>query len=265
MPNCSRSHWLNARFHAASAAAVNQVGAGHAAGVQQLVQIMLHQKVKKERTAAQADQGPRRADGVDEFLYARKVRRIQHKHRHIVKTCRRVRQRLLLFAVVRGGAGGNGCRDFCLIVQRNIRVFGVRGIRREAAEPHFQQVQQGIRARRALRQILQQVCQRLQCLGVVCGGNGLRGHGQLHPTVLRAGRHIPAGMLPVQVGKNRSQRAGGVAVGILRLPAARRNIPCPRQNSFRHGERGDANLRRIGAGTGSGIRHTVQQTGQCRL
>ena len=55
---------------AVPAAAVNQVGAGHAAPGQKLVQIVLHEQLQKERPAAQGAQGVFGMDGIKKLLDA---------------------------------------------------------------------------------------------------------------------------------------------------------------------------------------------------
>ena len=65
---------------AVPAAAVNQVGAGHVAPGQKLVQIVLHEQLQKERPAAQGAQGVFGVNGIKELLDAGKIGGVEQKN-----------------------------------------------------------------------------------------------------------------------------------------------------------------------------------------
>lgn len=77
---------------AVPAAAVNDVGPGQAAAVQQLVHVVLHEQFQKERTAAEGTQGTLGVDGVDEPLDAGKVGGVEQERRFPAQLCGSVQQ-----------------------------------------------------------------------------------------------------------------------------------------------------------------------------
>ena len=77
---------------AVPAAAVNDVGPGQAAAVQQLVHVVLHEQFQKERTAAEGTQGTLGMDGVDEPLDAGKVGGVEQERRFPAQLCGSVQQ-----------------------------------------------------------------------------------------------------------------------------------------------------------------------------
>ena len=74
------------------AAAVNDVGPGQAAAVQQLVHVVLHEQFQKERTAAEGPQSTLGVDGVDEPLDAGKVGGVEQERRFPAQLCGSVQQ-----------------------------------------------------------------------------------------------------------------------------------------------------------------------------
>ena len=64
---------------AVSAAAVEQIRPAHAAGEKKLVRIVLHEQLQKERPAAERAECLVGSHGVQKFLYAGNIRRIQQK------------------------------------------------------------------------------------------------------------------------------------------------------------------------------------------
>lgn len=74
------------------AAAVNDVGPGQAAAIQQLVHVVLHEQFQKERTAAEGPQGTLGMDGVDEPLDAGKVGGVEQERRFPAQLCGSVQQ-----------------------------------------------------------------------------------------------------------------------------------------------------------------------------
>ena len=74
------------------AAAVNDVGPGQAAAVQQLVRVVLHEQFQKERTAAEGPQSTLGVDGVDEPLDAGKVGGVEQERRFPAQLCGSVQQ-----------------------------------------------------------------------------------------------------------------------------------------------------------------------------
>ena len=77
---------------AVPAAAVNDVGPGQTAAVQQLVHVVLHEQFQKERTAAEGPQGTLGMDGVDEPLDAGKVGGVEQERRFPAQLCGSVQQ-----------------------------------------------------------------------------------------------------------------------------------------------------------------------------
>ena len=72
-------HGVRQEHIAVSAAGIEQVRPPDAAEGQQLVGVMLHRKLQKERAAPQGTQRLFRCDSVDEFLDTGKIRRVEKK------------------------------------------------------------------------------------------------------------------------------------------------------------------------------------------
>ena len=196
---------------AVPAAAVDQVGTGHAASGQKLVQIVLHEQLQKERPAAQGAQGVFRMDGIKELLDAGKIGGIEQKNVLLAKILLLLKKRLaqvgdVVCLHIFADTSGDGCGGLGVIEQRNIRAFAGKGAGRKTAELRFQQTQQRVdplRLRLKIRQALAQLAH-----GICIDGSGKRLllPWQLQAAILRLGGHHPAGVRTVQVGEHRAKR-----------------------------------------------------------
>ena len=150
---------------AVSAAAVDQVGAGHAAPGQKLVQIVLHEQLQKERPAAQGAQGVFGMDSIKELLDAGKISGIEQKDVLLAKILLLLKKCLaqvgdVVCLHIFADARRNGCGGLGVVKQRNIRAFAGKGAGRKTAELRFQQTQQRVdplRLRLQIRQTLLQL------------------------------------------------------------------------------------------------------------
>ena len=193
---------------AVSAAAVDQVGAGHAAPGQKLVQIVLHEQLQKERPAAQGAQGFFGMDSIKELLDAGKISGIEQKGVLLAKILLLLKKRLAqvgdvvclhIFADTRR----NGCGGLGVIKQGNIRAFAGKGAGRKTTELRFQQTQQRVDPLRLRLQIRQALAQLAHGICIDGSGKRLLLPWQLQAAVLRLRRHHPAGVRTVQVGEHR--------------------------------------------------------------
>ena len=196
---------------AVPAAAVNQVGAGHAAPGQKLVQIVLHEQLQKERPAAQGAQGVFGMDGIKKLLDAGKISGIEQKSVLLAKILLLLKKCLAqvgdvvclhIFADTRR----NGCGGLGVVKQRNIRAFAGKGAGRKTTELRFQQTQQRVDPLRLRLQIRQTLLQLAYNICIDGSGKRLLLPWQLQAAVLRLRRHHPAGVRTVQVGEYRVQR-----------------------------------------------------------
>ena len=196
---------------AVPAAAVNQVGAGHAAPGQKLVQIVLHEQLQKERPAAQGAQGVFGMDSIKELLDAREISGIEQKSVLLAKILLLLKK---CFAQVGdvvclhifADARRNGCGGLGVVKQGNIRAFAGKGAGRKTAELRFQQTQQRVDPLRLRLQIRQALAQLAHGICIDGSGKRLLLPWQLQTAVLRLRRHHPAGVGTVQVGEHRVQR-----------------------------------------------------------
>ena len=150
---------------AVPAAAVDQVGAGHAAPGQKLVQIVLHEQLQKERPAAQGAQGVFGMDSIKKLLDAGKISGIEQKSVLLAKILLLLKKCLaqvsdVVCLHIFADARRNGCGGLGVVKQRNIRAFAGKGAGRKTAELRFQQTQQRVdplRLRLQIRQTLLQL------------------------------------------------------------------------------------------------------------
>ena len=150
---------------AVSAAAVDQVGAGHAAPGQKLVQIVLHEQLQKERPAAQGAQSVFGMDSIKKLLDAGKIGGIEQKNVLLTKILLLLKKCLaqvgdVVCLHIFADARRNGCGGLGVVKQRNIRAFAGKGAGRKTAELRFQQTQQRVdplRLRLQIRQTLLQL------------------------------------------------------------------------------------------------------------
>ena len=196
---------------AVPAAAVNQVGAGHAAPGQKLVQIVLHEQLQKERPAAQGAQGVFGMDGIKELLDAGKISGIEQKNVLPAKILLLLKKRLaqvgdVVCLHIFADARRNGCGGLGVVKQGNIRAFAGKGAGRKTAELRFQQTQQRVDPLRLRLQIRQALAQLAHGICIDGSGKRLLLPWQLQTAVLRLRRHHPAGVGTVQVGEHRVQR-----------------------------------------------------------
>ena len=212
------------------AAAVNDVGPGQAAAVQQLVHVVLHEQFQKERTAAEGPQGTLGMDGVDEPLDAGKVGGVEQERRFPAQLCGSVQQgKGVGLLQVLADAGRQSRRQLELVVERNIPVLVPRGAGRQGAALGFQQAQQRVCLRRAELQAGELPRQLLIELPVNgCGDVRRILHGVVQGTVRAGSRDGIPGVLPVQVAENGAQgpaagagRFGGGGVGGHRQAAGK--------------------------------------------
>ena len=196
---------------AVSAAAVDQVGAGHAAPGQKLVQIVLHEQLQKERPAAQGAQGVFGMDGIKKLLDAGKISGIEQKSVLLAKILLLLKKCLaqvgdVVCLHIFADARRNGCGGLGVVEQRNIRAFAGKGAGRKTAELRFQQTQQRVDPLRLRLQIRQALAQLAHGICIDGSGKRLLLPWQLQAAVLRLRRHHPAGVRTVQVGEHRVQR-----------------------------------------------------------
>ena len=215
---------------AVPAAAVNDVGPGQAAAVQQLVHVVLHEQFQKERTAAEGPQGTLGMDGVDEPLDAGKVGGVEQERRFPAQLCGSVQQgKGVGLLQVLADAGRQSCRQLELVIEGNIPVLFPRGAGRQGAALGFQQAQQRVCLRWAELQAGELPRQLLIELPVNGGGDVRRIlHGVVQGTVRAGSRDGIPGVLPVQVAENGAQgpaagagRFGGGGVGGHRQAAGK--------------------------------------------
>ena len=193
------------------AAAVNQVGAGHAAPGQKLVQIVLHEQLQKERPAAQGAQGVFGMDSIKELLNAGKIGGIEQKNVLLTKILLLLKKRLaqvgdVVCLHIFADARRNGCGGLGVVEQRNIRAFAGKGAGRKTTELRFQQTQQRVDPLRLRLQIRQALAQLAHGICIDGSGKRLLLPWQLQAAVLWLRRHHPAGVRTVQVGEHRVQR-----------------------------------------------------------
>ena len=156
---------IGQQYIAVPAAAVDQVGSGHAAPGQKLVQIMLHEQFQKERPAAQGAQGIFGMDGIKELLDAGEIGGIEQKNVLLAKILLLLKKCLaqvgdVVCLHIFADARRNGCGGLGVVKQRNIRAFAGKGAGRKTAELRFQQTQQRVdplRLRLQIRQTLLQL------------------------------------------------------------------------------------------------------------
>ena len=196
---------------AVPAAAVDQVGAGHAAPGQKLVQIVLHEQLQKERPAAQGAQGVFGMDGIKKLLNAGKIGGIKQKNVFLTKILLLLKKRFaqigdVVCLHIFADARRNGCGGLGVVKQRNIRAFAGKGAGRKTAELRFQQTQQRVDPLRLRLQIRQALLQLAYSICIDGSGKRLLLPWQLQAAVLRLRRHHPAGVGTVQVGEHRVQR-----------------------------------------------------------
>ena len=193
---------------AVPAAAVNQVGAGHAAPGQKLVQIVLHEQLQKERPAAQGAQGVFGMDSIKELLDAGKIGGIEQKNVLLAKILLLLKKRFaqvgdVVCLHIFADARRNGCGGLGVVKQRNIRAFAGKGAGRKTTELRFQQTQQRVDPLRLRLQIRQALAQLAHGICIDGSGKRLLLPWQLQAAVLRLRRHHPAGVRTVQVGEHR--------------------------------------------------------------
>ena len=196
---------------AVPAAAVNQVGAGHAAPGQKLVQIVLHEQLQKERPAAQGTQGVFGMDGIKKLLDAGKISGIEQKNVFLTKILLLLEKRFaqvgdVVCLHIFADARRNGCGGLGVVKQRNIRAFAGKGAGRKTTELRFQQTQQRVDPLRLRLQIRQALAQLAHGICIDGSGKWLLLPWQLQAAVLRLRRHHPAGVGTIQVGEHRVQR-----------------------------------------------------------
>ena len=134
---------------AVSAAGIKQIRPPDAAEGQQLVGVMLHRKLQKERAASQRTQRLFRCDRVYELLDAGKIRRVEQKRLLVHELLFIVEKALselcfVLACEILADTDADGGGGLQMVKERNIGAFRRVGARWEGAEVAFQQTQQGV-------------------------------------------------------------------------------------------------------------------------
>ena len=119
---------------------------------------MLHEQLQKERPAAERAERLVGSHGVQKFLYAGNIRRIQQKSVFLPKSGLFQKEPLFIISLsgaqqIFADAGADGSGNFQMVIQRNILALRAIGAGRHGGRAFFQQGKQRIQPFRAIADV----------------------------------------------------------------------------------------------------------------